>query len=89
MAKAQGLNDEQTNGLVKAMIGEGALKASTAKGEVVRYTTKAGKTDTYLSVPQGRVFIKASEARAIVETLTSLLARSEKGEVDTTKAAAQ
>jgi hypothetical protein len=89
MAKAQGLSEEQTAGLVKALAGEGALKASTAKGEIVRYTTKAGKQDVYLSVPSGRVFIKASEAKAIVETLTTLLARAEKGEVDTVKAAAQ
>jgi hypothetical protein len=83
--KAAGFTPSQIEMLANA----GALAThKTSAAKVIKYTTGAGKTDVYLSVSTGRVFIKANEADGIIKALSEGLTRFKAGEIDDVKAAA-
>jgi hypothetical protein len=93
MCKAQGLNDDQTAGMLKDMYGTGGLKK--ANGQVVDYTTKVGRRGLYLEVKSMKIFLQVEQAEKYIAemeaarvTLVELLRRAKAGEIDDTRKAA-
>jgi hypothetical protein len=82
--KASGLFTDEQLAKVAAVAG---AKSSTHKCEVLDYTTSKGANYKALNVASARVFVKVSDAPAVIKALQEGLERANKGEVDKVKAA--